>query len=82
MKKAPSFEPDAGINFEAPVLVDAETGEAIRNATEDETARSREARRPGAEKGIIEVDGTRCYVADWSEMAAGADRRVDGPGLD
>jgi hypothetical protein len=80
----PAYEADPGINFEAPVLYDADSGEAIRNATENEAARSRKAKenRPGAERGIIEVDGRECYVIDWPETKAGADRRVAGPATD
>lgn len=80
----PSFEPDPGINYEAAVLYDAESGEPIRNADDDEAERSREAKRakPGAERGVIEVDGRKCYVLEWPETAAGADRRVEGPGVE
>jgi hypothetical protein len=77
----PAYDNDPGLNFEAPVLYDAETAEPIRNATDDETARSRDAKKPGVEKGIIEVDGRRCYVIEWPETPAGADRRVEGPGV-
>ena len=52
--KKPAYEADPGINFEAPVLYDAKTAEPIRNATDDEAARSRDAKKkPGVEKGII-----------------------------
>ena len=77
----PAYDADPGINFEAPVLYDAESGKPMRNATDDEKERSLKAREPGAKKGVIEVDGQRCYVLEWPDTAAGTDRRVEGPGV-
>lgn len=56
----PAFANDPGINFKAPVLYDAETGTPIRNAVEEEVARSRAAK----------------------QAKPGADRRVEGPGVE
>jgi hypothetical protein len=73
-------DPQPKINYEAPVLHDADTGDAIRNATQEETAASRQARQPGARHGVIEVDGQRCYVLEWDEMPAARNRREEAPG--
>jgi len=78
----PKQTTDPGINFEAPVLYDAATGDPIRNASEEETARSREARAPGARQGIIQVDGRRCYVLEWEDTAAARNRRLEEPEVD
>lgn len=43
-------------------LIDYDTGETIRAATEDELAESIEASKTDGGAGVILVDGRRCYA--------------------
>jgi len=45
-------------------LVDYQTTEIIRPATADELAASRAAAERDGGRGVIEVDGRRCYVEE------------------
>lgn len=45
-------------------LHDYETGEYLREATDEEATESREQARRDGGAGVITVDGRRCYVQD------------------
>jgi len=57
-------EPNMPTKTRAPKLVDYNTTEVIRDATEEEARESREAAKTDGGAGVIEVDGRSCYVED------------------